>query len=43
MTAKLEGYGVTMNLIARVQSAMIAYFSGDPRRIHHFLKVYSFA
>ncbi len=24
-------------------SAMIAYYAGDPKRIHHFLKVYAFA
>ena len=27
----------------RVLLAMIAYFQGDARRIHHFLKVYGFA
>ena len=32
-----------MNPVARVQRAMIAYFTGDVRRINHFLKVYGFA
>lgn len=27
----------------RLLEAMIAYYSGDPKRIQHFLKVYSFA
>lgn len=28
---------------AALISAMIAWFAGDPRRVHHFLKVYAFA
>jgi len=32
-----------MNPVAVVQSAMITYFSGDMRRINHFLKVYALA
>ena len=29
--------------VEQVASAMIAYDAGDPRRIHHFLKVHAFA
>lgn len=32
-----------MALHSQLISQMINYFSGDPKRIHHFLKVYSFA
>ena len=32
-----------MNDTARVMDAMIAYYAGDPRRVHHFLTVYGFA
>lgn len=32
-----------MTLHSSLISQMIKYFSGDPKRIHHFLKVYSFA
>lgn len=32
-----------MKQITDVISKMIEYYSGDPRRINHFLKVYSFA
>lgn len=32
-----------MRSVAVVQSAMIAYFAGDIRRINHFLKVYALA
>lgn len=32
-----------MSLIPQITSAMTAYYAGDPRRIHHFLKVYGFA
>ena len=32
-----------MNPVSLVQSAMIDYFTGDVRRINHFLKVYGFA
>lgn len=32
-----------MNNIGSVIKAMIEYYSGDVRRIHHFLKVYGFA
>lgn len=30
-------------MIQKITDAMIKYFSGDPKRIHHFLKVYAFA
>jgi len=29
--------------IGRITQAMIEFYAGDPRRIHHFLKVYGFA
>ena len=29
--------------VTSVLNAMIAYDSGDPKRIHHFLKVHAFA
>ena len=32
-----------INRLARLIEAMIDYDSGDPRRIHHFLKVHDFA
>jgi HD superfamily phosphodiesterase len=32
-----------MKQISNVISAMIAYYAGDVRRIHHFLKVYAYA
>ena len=32
-----------MNQLAELCKAMIAYDKGDPRRIHHFLKVNAFA
>lgn len=32
-----------MRPVSRVINAMITYYAGDPRRINHFLKVYSFA
>lgn len=32
-----------MKKITEVISKMIEYYSGDPRRVSHFLKVYSFA
>ncbi len=32
-----------MNLVAQVERAMIGYYTGDVRRINHFLKVYGFA
>ena len=32
-----------MSSIARVLNAMIMYYSGNPKRISHFLKVYGFA
>lgn len=32
-----------MNQLAELCKAMIAYDKGDPRRIHHFLKVHAFA
>jgi HD superfamily phosphodiesterase len=32
-----------MNKIGQIMCAMIAYYSGDARRINHFLKVYGFA
>ena len=32
-----------MSSIAKVLNAMIMYYSGDPKRISHFLKVYGFA
>jgi len=32
-----------MTTIGCIMNAMIAYNGGDPRRIHHFLKVYGFA
>ncbi len=32
-----------MDMMARITNAMITYYSGDPKRINHFLKVYSFA
>lgn len=32
-----------MNLIGQIINAMIAYYTGDVRRINHFLKVYGFA
>lgn len=32
-----------MKLHSRLISQMTNYFSGDPKRIHHFLKVYGFA
>ncbi len=30
-------------MTGQVMLAMIAYYRGDPRRVHHFLKVYGFA
>ena len=30
-------------MIEQVMRAMIEYYSGDPRRVNHFLKVYGFA
>ena len=30
-------------MIEQVMRAMIAYYSGDPRRVNHFMKVYGFA
>lgn len=35
--------GVSMDMIAKIANAMITYYSGDPKRINHFMKVYSFA
>ncbi len=32
-----------MDMIANIANAMITYYSGDPKRINHFMKVYSFA
>ena len=32
-----------MNIVAQVERAMIEYYTGDVRRINHFLKVYGFA
>lgn len=32
-----------MDKIASLKESMIAYFTGDPKRIHHFLKVHSLA
>ncbi len=32
-----------MNTVDRLMSAMIDYYSGDPKRIQHFIKVHSFA
>lgn len=31
------------NLVAIVKDKMIEYYAGDSRRVHHFLKVHSFA
>lgn len=31
------------SLVSRVKENMIAYYSGDSKRIHHFLKVHTFA
>ena len=31
------------NLVSIVKEKMIEYYSGDSRRVHHFLKVHSFA
>jgi HD superfamily phosphodiesterase len=39
----LHKWGFKMNSIANVLNAMIMYYSGDPKRISHFLKVYGFA
>ena len=30
-------------MVQKVKNAMIKYFEGDPRRVHHFMKVYAFA
>jgi len=35
--------GDIMKEIGRLIEAMILYYAGDPRRIHHFLKVFGFA
>ena len=32
-----------MDTISKLQSKMIDYYSGDPKRIQHFIKVHSFA
>ena len=32
-----------MNSVGQVEAAMIAYYTGDARRINHFLKVYALA
>ena len=31
------------NLVSIVKDKMIEYYAGDSRRVHHFLKVHSFA
>ena len=31
------------NLVSIVKEKMIEYYAGDSRRVHHFLKVHSFA
>lgn len=35
--------GSKMKQISNVMNAMIEYYAGDVRRIHHFLKVYAYA
>ncbi len=32
-----------LNLISKAKEKMIEYYAGDSRRVHHFLKVHSFA
>lgn len=32
-----------MNVLSKLTKAMISYDKGDPKRIHHFLKVHAFA
>ena len=32
-----------MDTISKLQSKMIDYYAGDPKRIQHFIKVHSFA
>ena len=34
---------ISRDLESRVKEKMIEYYTGDARRIHHFLKVHSFA
>ena len=31
------------DLVSTVKEKMVEYYSGDSRRVHHFLKVHSFA
>ena len=35
--------GIRMTIINEIIQNMISYYSGDPKRIHHFIKVHSYA